>query len=188
MSTSLQSTPLSTEAHDGTSLETTEALPLVNNDKDLKVSATHSTRKRFRPELQGLRGLDALFIAGGHIFTSAATGGVGMFFTLSGILVLSAMHANATQSLDSATPFKFLLRSLSRICPEVRLCTQFCSNPCAVVHFPPCRDLAGARRGEPDRGGDSAIRACLPRAHPRRCCLLSGLCPQLAILRAVHQL
>ena len=54
-----------------------------------------ATKRKFREEIAGLRGLDALCIACGHIWTAAATGGVGMFYCLSGILVIASMHRNA---------------------------------------------------------------------------------------------
>lgn len=120
----------------GTELEQTMASQLKENDAvvlkvnegenllhdakvDLKeeVSIKSNERKRlFRPELQGLRALDALCIAAGHIWTPSATGGVGMFFCLSGILVISSMHAGALDG--SGNPFQGVGRALSRILPE----------------------------------------------------------------------
>ncbi len=78
-------------------------------------------QREFRPELQGMRGLDALCIAAGHIWTPAATGGVGMFYCLSGMLVIARMHFEATENHAASkcgAAFGVLLRSLERILPE----------------------------------------------------------------------
>lgn len=90
-------------------------------------SSQQARSRKFRPEIHGLRGVDALIIAGGHIWTPAATGGIGMFFCLAGTLVLAGMHADATSGdkrhgRTEPRPFEFLLRSLSRILPEAALC------------------------------------------------------------------
>ena len=74
--------------------------------------------RKFRVEIQGLRAVDAFFIAAGHVMTPSATGGVGMFFVLAGILVLSSMHRDASASATAA-PLAFVARALDRIVPEV---------------------------------------------------------------------
>ena len=78
--------------------------------------AAKSPARVFRSEIQGVRGFGALYVAAGHCLTRGATGGVGMFFCMTGVLVLATMHADAVSSAPQ--PTRFLARALSRMVPE----------------------------------------------------------------------
>lgn len=59
-------------------------------------SATRSTE--FRPEIQGLRAVGALLVATFHIWVGKVSGGVDVFFVVSGYLILGSLLKEAARS------------------------------------------------------------------------------------------
>ncbi|MGI9437250.1 MAG: acyltransferase family protein, partial [Geminicoccaceae bacterium] len=72
--------------------------------------------KKFRPEIQGLRAVGALLVAAYHIWFGKVSGGVDVFFVVSGFLVLGPL---AERSLDGGRIdlWRYLVGLAKRIVP-----------------------------------------------------------------------
>jgi len=58
-------------------------------------STTRTTGRRFRPELQGLRGLAVALVVVYHVWLNRVSGGVDVFFLVSGFLLTSQLYRAA---------------------------------------------------------------------------------------------
>lgn len=73
-------------------------------------------RSSYRPEIQGLRTIGALLVAGFHIWGARVSGGVDVFFVVSGFLISGSLYREVqkTQTIDI---IGFWIRIAKRIAP-----------------------------------------------------------------------
>ncbi|MFC3523632.1 acyltransferase family protein [Marinococcus halophilus] len=74
------------------------------------------TQRRFRPEIEGLRAVAALLVAIYHIWVGQVSGGVDVFFVVSGFLITTSL-VNRLEKNGSIDFFSFILRLMKRLFP-----------------------------------------------------------------------
>lgn len=81
---------------------------------------TAPTRQRFRPEIEGLRGLAAALVVVYHVWVGRVSGGVDVFFLLSGFLVIGLLARAAIRG-ETAGLGRTWRRLFSRLIPTAGL-------------------------------------------------------------------
>ncbi|MFP5068637.1 acyltransferase family protein [Pseudonocardia nantongensis] len=80
-------------------------------------TAPGATRTRFRPELQGLRALAVLLVVVYHVWVGRVSGGVDVFFVITGFLITGGLYrAAARGGIDLRATWT---RQLSRLLPAI---------------------------------------------------------------------
>lgn len=74
------------------------------------------TQRKFRPEIEGLRAVAALLVAIYHIWVGQVSGGVDVFFVVSGFLITTSLF-NRLEKNGSIDFFSFILRLMKRLFP-----------------------------------------------------------------------
>ena len=72
--------------------------------------------KKFRPEIEGLRAVAALLVAIYHIWLGRVSGGVDVFFVVSGFLITASLLSRYRR-LGSVNFFDYLFGLLKRLFP-----------------------------------------------------------------------
>lgn len=78
------------------------------------------TKRRIRPELEGLRAIAALLVAVYHIWFNRVSGGVDVFFVVSGFLITTSL-LSMYQKNDTIFYFSYILKLLKRLLPTAWL-------------------------------------------------------------------
>jgi peptidoglycan/LPS O-acetylase OafA/YrhL len=83
---------------------------------------TNLPARKFRPEIQGLRAIGAILVASYHIWIERVSGGIDVFFVISGFLILGSLYnqADRTQTVDLR---RFATGLMSRLLPMAMLVT-----------------------------------------------------------------
>lgn len=80
-------------------------------------AAPSGTRSRFRPELQGLRALAVLLVVVYHVWFNRVSGGVDVFFLITGFLIVGGLYRAGTRGgVDVLATWR---RQLSRLLPAI---------------------------------------------------------------------
>ncbi|AOV08760.1 acyltransferase family protein [Sporosarcina ureilytica] len=74
-------------------------------------------RKRYRLEIEGVRAIAALLVAIYHIWLNRVSGGVDVFFTISGFLITTSL-LSSYQKEGKLKPFSYIIRLLKRLVPS----------------------------------------------------------------------
>ncbi|MFP5023231.1 acyltransferase family protein [Pseudonocardia phyllosphaerae] len=80
-------------------------------------AATGTERPRFRPELQGLRALAAVLVVVYHVWVGRVSGGVDVFFVITGFLITGGLYRAAGR--DRIRLRSTWTRQLSRLLPAI---------------------------------------------------------------------
>lgn len=83
------------------------------------------TPQNFRPEIQGIRLLSALLVACFHIWGNGVSGGVDVFFVISGYF-LGYSQLNRMHNSENFSPYHHIQRFINRTIPEVLVVLIFC--------------------------------------------------------------
>jgi peptidoglycan/LPS O-acetylase OafA/YrhL len=75
-----------------------------------------SVSKQFRPEIEGVRAIAALLVAGYHIWSGRVSGGVDVFFVMSGFLITTTLLGHIT-GYGRIRPLTYLSRLGLRLLP-----------------------------------------------------------------------
>jgi peptidoglycan/LPS O-acetylase OafA/YrhL len=75
-----------------------------------------SVSKQFRPEIEGVRAIAALLVAGYHIWSGRVSGGVDVFFVMSGFLITTTLLGHIT-GYGRIKPLTYLSRLGLRLLP-----------------------------------------------------------------------
>lgn len=73
-------------------------------------------KKRFRPEIEGLRVIAALLVAIYHIWLGRVSGGVDVFFVVSGFLITASLVSRHLRE-GYVNIFKFIGNLMKRLLP-----------------------------------------------------------------------
>lgn len=73
-------------------------------------------KRKFRPEIEGLRAVAALLVAVYHIWVGKVSGGVDVFFVVSGFLITISLLTQA-ERIGRVDFFSFILRLMKRLFP-----------------------------------------------------------------------
>jgi peptidoglycan/LPS O-acetylase OafA/YrhL len=73
-------------------------------------------RRNFRPEIQGLRAVAAALVAVYHIFLGRVSGGVDVFFVVSGLLITTTLLSQLEET-GAVHPGRYFTRLASRLLP-----------------------------------------------------------------------
>lgn len=79
-------------------------------------AAPVGVNKRFRPEIEGLRFVAALLVASYHLWTGRVSGGVDVFFVVSGFLISTTL-LNHLDRYGEVKPLTYLTRLAYRLLP-----------------------------------------------------------------------
>lgn len=74
-------------------------------------------KKRFRLEIEGLRAVAAILVAIYHIWLNRVSGGVDVFFTISGFLITTSLLSMYRKE-GKIRPFTYLIKLLKRLIPS----------------------------------------------------------------------
>ena len=91
----------------------------IINTKDLRIPV-----KRYRPEIEGLRTIATLLVAIYHIWFGRVSGGIDVFFVLSGFLITTSLLARVEKE-GKINVFDFLLGLAKRLFPQALLVISF---------------------------------------------------------------
>ena len=91
----------------------------IINTKDLRIPV-----KRYRPEIEGLRTIATLLVAIYHIWFGRVSGGIDVFFVLSGFLITTSLLARVEKE-GKINVFDFLLGLAKRLFPQALLVIYF---------------------------------------------------------------
>ncbi|CAN5621705.1 hypothetical protein BH23ACT6_BH23ACT6_11860 [soil metagenome] len=84
------------------------------------VEVVSPRRRRFRPEIEGLRAVAALLVAAYHVWFGRVSGGVDVFFVIAGFMITTTLlgHLERTGRIDAG---RYLGRLLTRLLPNALL-------------------------------------------------------------------
>lgn len=74
-------------------------------------------KKRFRLEIEGVRAVAAFLVAIYHIWLNRVSGGVDVFFTISGFLITTSLFSMYRRE-GTIKPFTYIIRLLKRLVPS----------------------------------------------------------------------
>ncbi len=74
-------------------------------------------KKRFRLEIEGVRAVAAFLVAVYHIWLNRVSGGVDVFFTISGFLITTSLFSMYRRE-GTIKPFTYIIRLLKRLVPS----------------------------------------------------------------------
>lgn len=92
-------------------------------------ASAQSRASRFRPEIQGLRAVAALLVAVYHIWFDRVSGGVDVFFVVSGFLITDSLIREAEEK-GRVSVLPYLTRLLTRLLPAAMLVLLAVSIAC----------------------------------------------------------
>ncbi|WP_414044855.1 acyltransferase family protein [Macrococcus equi] len=75
------------------------------------------SKKKFRPEIEGLRAVAALLVAIYHIWLGKVSGGVDVFFVVSGFLITTSLLSKLRKN-GTVNGFEFIMGLLKRLMPQ----------------------------------------------------------------------
>lgn len=75
------------------------------------------SKKKFRPEIEGLRAVAALLVAIYHIWLGKVSGGVDVFFVVSGFLITTSLLSKFRRT-GTVNFFEFIMGLLKRLMPQ----------------------------------------------------------------------
>lgn len=76
-----------------------------------------TNQKRYRLEIEGVRAIAALLVAIYHIWLNRVSGGVDVFFTISGFLITTSLLSRYYKQ-GEIRPFSYVIRLLKRLIPS----------------------------------------------------------------------
>ncbi|WP_414054210.1 acyltransferase family protein [Macrococcus equi] len=81
------------------------------------VQSDNQSKKKFRPEIEGLRAVAALLVAIYHIWLGRVSGGVDVFFVVSGFLITASLLSKYRR-FGTVNFFEFIMGLLKRLMPQ----------------------------------------------------------------------
>lgn len=95
------------------------------------------TQRKFRPEIEGLRAVAAMLVAIYHIWLGSVSGGVDVFFVVSGFLITTSLLSRFEKN-NKIGFFSFLLRLAKRLFP-VAFSTMLVITVASIIWLPQIR-------------------------------------------------